>query len=84
VRASDAVVRYGGDEFLILLAETNVAGAENVIERVRGKLDDWNAAGNLKDFHVTVSIGAVEWNEGDTLDEMLDGADRKMFKNKEL
>lgn len=84
VRASDAVVRYGGDEFLILLAETNVAGAENVIERIRGKLDDWNAAGNLKDFYVTLSIGAVEWHEGDTLDEMLDGADRKMFENKQL
>jgi diguanylate cyclase (GGDEF)-like protein len=82
VRASDAVVRYGGDEFLILLADTNVTGAENVIERMRGKLDDWNAAGNLKDFYVTLSIGAVEGQKGDTLDETLDGADRKMFEDK--
>jgi diguanylate cyclase len=75
-------VRYGGDEFLILLADTNVTGAENVIERMRRKLDDWNAAGNLKDFYVTLSIGAVEGQKGDTLDETLDGADRKMFEDK--
>lgn len=82
VRASDAVVRYGGDEFLIILADTNVEGAENVIDRIHGKIADWNACGHLEDFLVSVSIGAVEWHEGDTLDEVLDNADRKMFERK--
>lgn len=82
IRASDAVVRYGGDEFLILLADTNAAGAQNVIDRIHRKLDDWNAGKHLEDFRVTVSVGAAEWHEGDTLDEMLDGADRKMFEQK--
>jgi diguanylate cyclase (GGDEF)-like protein len=82
IRASDAVVRYGGDEFLILLADTNAADAQNVIDRIQGKLEDWNAAKHLEDFRVTVSVGAAEWHEGDTLDEMLDGADRKMFEQK--
>jgi diguanylate cyclase (GGDEF)-like protein len=82
IRASDAVVRYGGDEFLIMLADTDIAGAEHVSERIHGKLDSWNEAGNLEDFRVTVSIGAVEFHEGDTLDELLDGADRKMFEQK--
>jgi diguanylate cyclase (GGDEF)-like protein len=82
IRGSDAVVRYGGDEFLILLTDTTATGAEQVITRINGKLDDWNAAGNLEDFRVTVSIGIAEWHEGDTLDEMLDGADRKMYEKK--
>jgi diguanylate cyclase len=82
VRASDAVVRYGGDEFLIILADTTAQGAENVIERIHGKVADWNAAGHLDNFRVSVRIGTVEWHEGDTLDEMLDGADRKMFEQK--
>lgn len=82
VRASDAVVRYGGDEFLIMLADTNVADAENVTERIHSKLEDWNAARHLQDFRVTVTVGAVQWHDGDTLDEMLDGADRKMFEQK--
>lgn len=82
VRASDAVVRYGGDEFLVILADTNVEGAEHVIDRIHGKIFDWNTAGHLEDFRVSVSIGAAEWHEGDTLDEILDYADRSMFEQK--
>jgi diguanylate cyclase (GGDEF)-like protein len=82
IRGSDAVVRYGGDEFLILLADTPASAAEIVVKRIDGKLEDWNAAGNLEDFPVSVSIGIAEWHDGDTLDEMLDGADRRMYEQK--
>jgi len=82
IRGSDAAVRYGGDEFLILLADTTAIGAQRVVMRIDGKLDDWNAAGNLEDFRVGVSIGIAEWHDGDTLDEMLDGADRRMYEEK--
>ena len=83
MRASDAVVRYGGDEFLIILADTNIGGANTVIRRIHGKITEWNAGGHLEDFVISVSIGAVEWREGDTLDEMLDGAGRRMFEQKQ-
>jgi diguanylate cyclase (GGDEF)-like protein len=83
VRASDAVVRYGGDEFLIILADTNVHGSETVIRRIHGKISEWNMGRHLDGFLISVSIGAVEWQDGDTLDEMLDGADRKMFEQKQ-
>jgi diguanylate cyclase (GGDEF)-like protein len=82
VRGSDAVVRYGGDEFLILLADTTARGAQHVLARINTKLAEWNAAGNLENFRVTLSMGVVEWHEGDTLDEMLDGADSKMYECK--
>ncbi len=82
IRRSDALVRYGGDEFLILLADTTATGAQRVVERIDGKLDEWNAGGNLEDFRLSVSIGGVEWHDGDTLDEMLDGADQRMYKCK--
>lgn len=82
IRGSDAVVRYGGDEFLILLSDTVATGAERVVTRIVSRLDDWNEAGNLEDFHLSVSIGIAEWRDGQTLDEMLDSADRKMFEYK--
>ena len=82
IRGSDAVVRYGGDEFLILLSDSTAAGAQIVIDRINRRLADWNEAGNLEDFPISVSIGVAEWKDGDTLDEMLDGADRKMYEQK--
>jgi diguanylate cyclase (GGDEF)-like protein len=82
IRGSDAVVRYGGDEFLILLPDTTAASAQNVIERIRNELTAWNDARHLEDFQISLSIGSAEWHDGDTLDEMLDGADRRMYEHK--
>src|SRR5438477_6598744 len=82
IRGSDAVVRYGGDEFLILLADTVAEGAQKVVDRTHGKLDDWNDNNHLEGFLVTLSIGVEEWHDGQTLDEVLDGADQKMYERK--
>jgi diguanylate cyclase (GGDEF)-like protein len=82
VRGSDAVVRYGGDEFLIILADTGALGAGRVVQRIRKYLLDWNGAGHLDGFELTLSIGVSEWSDGRTLDEMLDAADRAMYAEK--
>src|SRR5262249_16719396 len=71
IRGSDEVVRYGGDEFLILLPDTTAAGAANVAERIAWRVDEWNKADNLEGFWLRLSIGAVEWTDGQTLDEIL-------------
>lgn len=82
IRASDAAVRYGGDEFLIVLADATMEGAEPVIERIHRKCDDWNDAGHLEGSRIGLSIGTAQWHEGDSLDEMLDKADHKMYEHK--
>jgi diguanylate cyclase (GGDEF)-like protein len=83
IRGSDAAVRYGGDEFLILLADTTAAGAQKVVQRIRRRLEDWNEADHLEGFRVGLSIGAAEWRDGQSLDEVLDGADHRMYEQKE-
>ena len=82
VRGSDAVIRYGGDEFLLILADTSPAGAHNVVERTEAYIADWNKAGHLERFQLSLSIGAAEWVDGKTLDEVLDTADRQMYARK--
>jgi diguanylate cyclase (GGDEF)-like protein len=82
VRGSDAVVRYGGDEFLVCLADTDAVGSRVVIERINKRIADWNSASVLEHFKVGVSIGGAEWHDGETLDEVLDVADRKMYEHK--
>lgn len=82
IRGSDAVVRYGGDEFLILLADTTASGSGNVSKRIKERLEEWNAAGHLERVRVSLSIGVAEWREGETLDQVLDRADRQMYEVK--
>lgn len=82
VRGSDAVVRYGGDEFLIILPESNAEHAERVHARITENLVRWNEAGQLKGVHLTVSIGISQWRDGASLDQTLDDADQKMYAMK--
>jgi diguanylate cyclase (GGDEF)-like protein len=83
VRGSDAVIRYGGDEFLVILVDTGTEGARRVIQRVRHYVSDWNNAKHLPKFVLSLSIGMAEWADGQTLDEILDAADKAMYIEKE-
>jgi diguanylate cyclase (GGDEF)-like protein len=81
-RGSDAVVRYGGDEFLIILANTSQRNAGIVAQRISDHLGHWNEGRHLEGFQLTVSIGAAQWADGQTLDEVLDAADADMYTYK--
>lgn len=83
VRGADAVVRYGGDEFLVILADCCAVAAEIVSSRINKSVEDWNADGHLKDLKLTLSIGIAEWKESRSLDAILDEADRDMYSSKE-
>jgi len=82
VRGSDAVVRYGGDEFLLILYNSNFQGGQVVVNRIAGNLADWNNDEHLKNFDLSFSIGLAEWSDGKLLDEMLDSADQAMYSTK--
>ena len=80
IRGSDAAVRYGADEFLILLADTTAAGSQRVVERIETNLSEWNTERHLEGITLGLSIGVAEWHDG----ESLEVADRKMFQDKAL
>ncbi|HEX5433351.1 MAG TPA: GGDEF domain-containing protein [Candidatus Angelobacter sp.] len=84
VRGSDAVVRYGGDEFLVILYNSTFQGGQVVVNRMAGSLEDWNREEHLKNFELSFSIGIAEWSDGKLLDEMLDSADQAMYSTKAL
>jgi diguanylate cyclase (GGDEF)-like protein len=82
VRGSDAVVRYGGDEFLIILADAPLEDVEVVKGRIARFVQDWNQSGHLKGFVLSLSVGASQWSLGKTADEIMNEADQRMYSAK--
>ena len=82
VRGSDAVIRYGGDEFLIILADSPLKDVEIVMARIARFVQDWNQSGHLKDFQLTLSVGASQWGPGKTAEAIMNEADQHMYAAK--
>ncbi|MCZ8236089.1 MAG: GGDEF domain-containing protein [Inhella sp.] len=82
-RQGDLVVRWGGEEFLLLLPHTELAGGLAVAERLRHAVgrDDWQrlAAG----LAVTASLGLAAWGPGEALDDVLARADVALYRAKQ-
>ena len=79
LRASDVLVRWGGEEFVILMRHCTVDDARGLAEKIRALIADppFDVAGT-----VTVSIGAAELGPTDDLSSWLDRADRAMYSAK--
>jgi diguanylate cyclase (GGDEF)-like protein len=77
-RAIDTAARYGGDEFVLILPETESHAALRVAHRIAERLST-----DGDEPPVTVSIGtAVYPHDGDTIDELLAAADRALYRDK--
>jgi diguanylate cyclase (GGDEF)-like protein/PAS domain S-box-containing protein len=83
LRRSDVVGRMGGEEFAVLLPQTETTPAVATLERVRGAVETMALDGEARsDRRVTVSIGLVGLRAGETLDEVLRRADAALYKAK--
>jgi two-component system cell cycle response regulator len=84
-RASDVPVRYGGDEFVLLLPETNREGARIKAERVRESVEACRQDDDGSDLPTTttVSIGVAEYPaDADSSAALIDAADKALYKAK--
>ena len=83
VRGSDYVVRYGGDEFLILLPETDEQGAGIVRQRVLTKVAEWDHNSRVGDLPISLSLGLYLHVTGQTADKDVAEADARMYAEKQ-
>jgi diguanylate cyclase (GGDEF)-like protein len=86
VKNDDIVVRYGGDEFLIILPDSSLSECETVKQNILKKAIVFNKENNLVDFGISLSIGVSIWNRFDekTPEEILNIADDKMYQTKRI
>ncbi|MCX7284885.1 MAG: GGDEF domain-containing protein, partial [Novosphingobium sp.] len=81
-RGDGAVARWGGEEFIVLLADCDLAQATSVAEDLRAGLDamrgiDWPA-----DLRPTGSMGVAQWDAGMALHVCISRADEAMYRAK--
>jgi diguanylate cyclase (GGDEF)-like protein len=83
VRECDTVIRYGGDEFLVILPETN-GKADVAVERIHAAIARRNVENPLLEFPVTLAIGIDHWQPTDPrpIEIVLREADRRMYEDK--
>lgn len=83
VRDADILVRYGGDEFLVILPETN-GETEVVKDRILAEIARRNTKNPLLDFPVTLAVGSYHWSSesGRSVEEALSEADKLMYEDK--
>jgi two-component system cell cycle response regulator len=82
VRGGDELARWGGDEFVAILPDTDKAGALRAAERLRSSVAAAPVAAAGRELPVTISVGWAHW-AGDTPDDLLARADRALYRAKD-
>lgn len=80
-RASDSVVRYGGDEFIALMPETDLAQARVAVERLQRFVDARNARHDSA-INLGLSCGLATFLPGMSMDALIHAADEDMYAQK--
>jgi two-component system cell cycle response regulator len=85
IRDNDLPVRHGGEEFIVVLTNTNVKSGKIVAERIRKTIADtpFKISSEPYSVDVTVSIGdAVIHQEGDSPEDLINRSDEMLYKAK--
>jgi diguanylate cyclase len=83
LRDSDIAGRYGGEEFAVILVDTNADGAQVVAERLRTEIEASSVVHENQIINFTISLGIAELSEHITDPTMwIDAADRALYNAK--
>ena len=79
LRSTDKLGRYGGEEFVLLLPETPLAGGRVVVERIRTAVKEADWAAIAPGLELTVSIGIASFRRGETVGQLLERSDLALY-----
>jgi len=79
IRIADSFFRIGGEEFAIILTETDIEAAKNIAEKLREKISNINEGVMAS---ITISIGVTSMDKTDNTENLMKRADIAMYKSK--
>lgn len=84
VRNVDIVTRYGGEEFTIILPDTNIEGARIAAERIRARIQAHTFASDphLEKITISVGIASLRVDDTTTTEQLIKNADNKLYQAK--
>jgi len=83
LRETDVIGRWGGEEFLVLMPETEAANqAQIAMTRLRDKLRSTQVSRAVADLRVRFSCGVATWSSQDTIAQVLERADQALYRAK--
>ncbi|HVH46743.1 MAG TPA: diguanylate cyclase, partial [Labilithrix sp.] len=82
LRQSDLIARYGGEEFVALFPETEIDAAFAVTDRIRKRIGASPLATAAGPVVLTCSGGVVAWDGAESLEKLVDRADRALYAAK--
>jgi diguanylate cyclase (GGDEF)-like protein len=83
LRAADALGRWGGEEFLLLMPGTRADDASAVLDRLRGAVAEGGFEAIAPRLKVSFSAGVAELGEGEAQEAAIDRADRALYRAKQ-
>ncbi|WBS05213.1 GGDEF domain-containing protein [Pseudoduganella sp. SL102] len=82
LRTTDIVGRWGGEEFVIILAGSPPADLDSGMERMRRSLRDTPVCADVPEIRLTFSAGVTPYRKGESIDDVIERADKALYDAK--
>ncbi len=84
IRNSDILFRYGGEEFTVLLNNTNIDGAHLLAQRIRSSIEKMTHIYDGTVIQLTISIGMATLENNETANQLLERSDSALYAAKKF
>ena len=83
VRRLDSAARWGGDEFLILLPETQIEGAKVLAEKLRRLVEETSFVFHSNSIRLSITLGVSDCQRCPEVDQLITDADQALYRAKQ-